>query len=481
MLHSKYNPEHEAQIFINSLSCSFTPAVVLIIEPALSYCVPFLRSRFPNTLLCAVHYCRGFEKTDILWDQVFFLSDNNEQQIRFLQNDLFRSLGEEKLCSCFSFSWIPAARNFPELDDAAWKALKAATEASRSLIFTRSYFSYRWLSNTINFCRETEKTITVLPGSIPVIVTASGPSLSEMIPFLKEKRPFYFLIAVSSSLSVLRACNIYPDLCISTDGGWWAVCHLHERDFFLKQTFFALPPEGNCSSQIRSYSYILPLSYNDGISSLLLAACGYTSFHAERNGTVSGTATEMALSLTTGPVFLCGLDLAPAPAFQHSQPNALERWNSVFDSRIRTTETRTISSRFLSASSLSIYNSWFTSFPADKACRLYRLSNHFKYATTLGSIKDIDYDFFISQITQNGKSPVLKTMSPSIPRKQRMYIISRFLSENENSENWLHENFPAEYISWLRTIQPEEKEKMATRLYERNKKLTQHLRRLLDE
>ena len=47
-LHSKYNPTNEGEKFAAGIKADFSPLCVFILEPALSYCAPFLKKRFPK-------------------------------------------------------------------------------------------------------------------------------------------------------------------------------------------------------------------------------------------------------------------------------------------------------------------------------------------------------------------------------------------------------------------------------------------------
>ena len=49
-LHSAYDPIREAQRFVSSLDVNFTPSLIVVTEPALSYCATFLRQSFPLSM-----------------------------------------------------------------------------------------------------------------------------------------------------------------------------------------------------------------------------------------------------------------------------------------------------------------------------------------------------------------------------------------------------------------------------------------------
>jgi hypothetical protein len=473
MLHSAYNPEQEAERFVHALLCSFNPSFVVITEPGLSYCAPFLRERFPHARLYAIRYDSSFSFCDKLWDKVL---SAEEKSLPFSEI-LFNELGEEGIFSAFFCSWVPSSHAFPLQDTCVWNEIKKAILKSRDVLGTRSYFSQRWISNAFSFCLHVSKT-AVLPysGSFPVVIAASGTSLSGSLSFLKKYRKSYYLIAVSSSFSVLLHNDIIPDICISTDGGHYAGKHLAPLEGKMYSVPLALSPESACSKNILRQCTIIPLSYGDGAGSSLLNCCGIQSMHAERNGTVSGTAADFALSITRGPVFLCGLDLSSSSGYQHSQPNCLEIINSASDMRIKPKETRTAASRF-SSQSLSVYCDWFKSLPRTKSERLFRLSDNFIFNNNLGAVRDVNFSFFSAELSQVQVPDFINTQLPS--HSERLTRERLFLDTNKTSSEWLREIFPAEYLSRERAAGRAGFSDRNTILFEKNDKLAARLERIL--
>ena len=182
--------------------------------------------------------------------------------------------------------------------------------------------------------------------------------------------------------------------------------------------------------------------------------------NAERNGTVSGTALEFALSITDGDIFFCGLDLAAGKGLQHCRPNELELIAEVSDNRIKSKEGRLNRAR-QNSEALKIYRQWFSAENPRFKGRIYRLSENFKYENTLGSIKDVDFSFFNTRIAESIKKSDLCRISienTELPSSSvRAERIKKFIEANSSSEDWLHSIFPAEYLSWKRSIKEREK------------------------
>ena len=258
-LHSAYNPEKEGDRFAETIAESFFPSAILVTEPALSYCKEGLHKKYPDAKLTCIRYSKKFSSTDKEWNKVFYFSNETE-----LENELFDFFGEEGILSCIFLSWQPSANVFPETNQKAWSAIKNAVTKSTAVLSTRKYFAGRWLKNSVKFFSRVENISVIKKGSSPVIIAASGRSLNSSLPFLKKNRNKFFLIAVSSAIQPLLFNGITPDLCLSTDGGFWAKKHL---EILLKPEHadipLALTSEANCPSKILTSAPIIPLSYHD--------------------------------------------------------------------------------------------------------------------------------------------------------------------------------------------------------------------------
>ena len=92
-LHSSYNPSKEAERFANEAHCDFSPSHVIVTEPALSFCLPFLKKRFPDSKFCAVRYTESFSEYDTGWDKIFNVKTGS------LSSELFLTLGDEGIIS----------------------------------------------------------------------------------------------------------------------------------------------------------------------------------------------------------------------------------------------------------------------------------------------------------------------------------------------------------------------------------------------
>ncbi len=447
-LHSQYNPLLEAQRFVDGIQVPFNPKAVIITGPGLSYTAEFLRKRFPKAILTAIHFLDKFEEYDSVWDKVFFADQEN------LSERLYNFLGDEVLMSTIFISWKPSESIFSESFSCVWMEMKNAVLKARNVLNTKSHFSKKWFTNTIKSALYIKTSVYYTKAHCPVVICASGPSLMDSIPLLKKSRNGFFLIALSSSLKILTDNHLIPDFVLSTDGGFWAKKHIFASLCSYPQIPLALPGEAACPGKILENNLILPLKYSDGFENYFYPDLGIESHEAEANGTVSGTAVKLALNLTDGEVFFCGLDLAAAKGYQHSQSNELELFDSSNDWRLSPKENR-ISPKGFKNQALEIYNSWFRS--QDFGGRVFRLSNNYNYSNNLGQIKDVNFNYFEVYLKSvSRQKPSLEIKENKIPLLRRIEIIKSILEKNKNNPVWIEKLFPAEKILLERSLNQEE-------------------------
>lgn len=495
-LHSKYNPEAEGERFADEINADFSPLCIIILEPALSYCVKRLRQRFPSCTLCAIRFTDDFKESDRLWDFVFYGKD-----CRFfdLSSDLYNVLGEEKLISSLCLDYLPSRKIFNEASQAAWEEIKKAVLKSRDILGTRKYFSKRWIKNSFQQALKIKNVALPQKTSKPVLIAASGPSLLTSLPFIKENRNKFILIALSSAYKPLLREEIQPDFTISTDGGFWAKKHLYFSGFRNDHSIFALSTEGAFFSKLYENSWIIPLAYEDSFGKKFLQSINCPFIYARRNGSVAGTALELALSLSSSQIFLCGYDQAPSPGMQHVQPNELENRNECSDFRLKTKETRQTASRFNSSASLEIYRNWFISKSESFCSRVSRLSDNYRFANELGAIKDINWKDFSGIMTNlyAERSGVLKMPAPineterncinfnqstlSLTEAERKIKLFDVLEQLKNSEDFQKEVFPLEYLLIKRECNPEKRKVLIDNLQNQTLSFIDELKEMISE
>ena len=436
-LHSNYNPSREAERFINSLEIKYTPPLFILIEPCISYIIPILKKNYKNSKILVIRFYDEFNEFNQNVDYLI----NYFEHINDFEEYLYNILGEELLISSYIIPWPSSTTIFANFTNVVNNKLLNLLQKSKTLLVTREFFEKKWFINTINFLKYTKNNI-ILTKKInkPVVIISSGPSLVTSLKILKEKRASFFLICLSSAIKPLLTRNIIPDLCFSTDGGFWAGEHLKILNKY--NIPIAVTPESFIPKNILKRNKILILGYSDGISSEICKLLNIQYTPAERNGTVSGTALQFALENSTSDIYFCGLDLACQLGYQHIQPNELEVNNKIHDNKLKSLEKRSVISQY-SNNSLNIYRNWFVNLNLNNR-KVYRIiSNEYKQ-NQLGMIQDIDSGIFNEKL-QNYK-PNNIVFSPSIQKINKEDLIT-IINNNLYTDYWKKSLFPLSYTA----------------------------------
>ena len=431
-IHSSYNPEQEANRFVSALSFDYQPAIICVIGGILPYCVSEFHDKFPDAVVISM---LPFSENQIssqylrLWDKVFFL--DTHRSIQSQAQDLFQQFGEEKLSSLFCCSWLATESLFPEETLLITQVIKRAIELSNSVLTTRSFFAHRWFCNSIRFLCKVKKVNPLQHTNKPILLIASGASLKNSIPFIIKNRSYFFVLAVSSAILPLVSNNIIPDACISTDGGFYAKSHLDVLITLLDKNItipLYLSPESNIPFILLDKNPIVPFSYEDGIDTLLLQKCKIPYVKAMRNGTVSGTALDLALQMTDSKVYACGLDLDNNLGYTHTNPNARERYDSFFDNRLCPTQTR-IQKQKMQSNALETYRNWFSASCDTFQNRFYRITpKDFPYKRSLEGIEDCTWESLsLQENISNFDSQNLSKPISILDENKRRTIIKKAL------------------------------------------------------
>jgi hypothetical protein len=324
-LHSRYNPQGEAERYIDSLNLPQDIRFFILIEPGRCYLAPVLRKKNAHARVIALHVEKPAEPypDENTPDAVWFPEAGTALQ-DFLEKEIPDTLaGEIRVVQ-----WRPATKLFPK---ACLKLLTGTAEFIKrgdANARTAQAFGRRWF---INFFRNVNLLCNVVvpgaPFDAPVVVAGAGPSLEDALPRIRQHRANAPLVvlAVSSAVPALRAGGVEPDLILATDGGGWALLHLgecvrghHDKTYYAAALTAALPSQ--CAR--------LPLlAVSDGSlwQNLVLRALGVPFLALPERGTVSAAAVDLALALSTGAVFIAGLDLAHRGIRTHARPYSFDR------------------------------------------------------------------------------------------------------------------------------------------------------------
>ncbi|MDR0495913.1 MAG: DUF115 domain-containing protein, partial [Treponema sp.] len=327
-LHSRYQPQLEADRYIEALNPCPDIGYYILIEPGLGYLASALRAHCPNSKALILHADKAFRETESRCPDIpTWFPDSGIGVQEFLETAIPEG------ASARIIEWRPSLR---VLGDACLGLVRESAEfikrceAGRR---TSAAFGRRWVRNFFRNLALLRRTVLYSAMDMPIVITGAGPSLEAVLPKIRAAREGIFVLAASSSLAALAAGGITPDMVISTDGGGWALLHLHAC-FRLSQTMLAMTLCAAVPSQCSAFS-ILPINDGSLWQSMALHSIGLPSALIPPRGTVTASALELALILGKGSIFLAGMDLAVKDIQSHARPNGFDHLFMGIASRFR--------------------------------------------------------------------------------------------------------------------------------------------------
>jgi len=387
-LHSRYNPQGEAERYIDSLSLNENIRFFILIEPGLGYIIAPLKKKAPYAKVIALHVEKpGQEPTtqepkvkepaaqmptvpaDSQWypETGVSVQDFLEAEIPDLQAFEIRLL-----------EWRPALNVYGSLYRNLVEEAAAFIKRSDANARTAKAFGSRWFKNFLKNLSIIKTVISPVSPvndnqsgvSLPLLVTGAGPGLEDAIPIIKsaiknEAVPGgIFIMASSSSIAALDANGLIPDLAISTDGSNWARLHLFSlfrNNSKKKETW---PLAASLTAALPSQCGTLPvLPISDGSlwQTLILRELKIPFITLPQRGTVTATALDLAFALTGGQIYIAGMDLSNRDICSHARPYSFDILIEEKASRANPAYSQTYkrSSLLKAGGSYGIYASWF--------------------------------------------------------------------------------------------------------------------------
>jgi len=374
-LHSRYNPQLEAQRYIDALKIDKDINCFILIEPGMGYMIPVLRKNRPDGKIVVLHADAGFRTLPgVLQGDAVWYPDGEASAQGFLEAEV------PTAARIRIVEWRPGLNVY---GDKVLDLVRESAEFIKRLEAGRrtdAFFGKRWMRNFFRNLALFQNTLMYRKMDIPVVITGSGPSLEAVLPRILAVRESVFILAASSSLQALAVGSITPDLVISTDGGGWALTHLYSffRPLRPKPGILALSLCAAVPSQCSALPF-LPMNDGSLWQSMALHATGIPSVLIPQRGTVTASALELALELSNGNIFLAGMDLSVCDIRSHARPNGFDHLFFGTATRLRPVYTQYFirSGNIKTGGSLDVYAAWFKSRLSSFPKRVFSLgSNH---------------------------------------------------------------------------------------------------------
>ena len=229
-MHSPYDPQREAERFVQESFGADLPSTVIVLGECAGYVARAAAQLRPGALVIAAVYsvemAREVPLKGIAWW-------HPGEPLSF--PDFLRSrLDELRIEGLRVLEWPPAARAFPEVSRAAREGVRQVVQELNGSFVTTVAAGRAWFRNSLsNFLHASPVVDGRLCASTrPVVIAAPGPSLEEAARALAADRTLFELWALPSSCPFLAAVGLLPDLVVMTDPGFYSMHHL----------CFAVPP-----------------------------------------------------------------------------------------------------------------------------------------------------------------------------------------------------------------------------------------------
>ena len=391
-LHSRYNPQGEAERYVNSLSLNEKIRFFILIEPGLGYIVAPLKKKAPGAKIIALHVKKpDVKKPDLkkTTDEITAPDSRWFPEMGLpIQDFLEAEIADSEAAQIRVLEWRPAlavyGKAYLSLMEETVNFVKRSDANARTIIaFGSSWFK--------NFIKNLELIKTVLcpgkqnlfPVSKPLLVTGAGPGLEEAIPMIKKdfNRESVFILAAASSQAALEAKGIKADMLISIDGSQWAKFHLYG---FLRNQNSCTGPcclAASITAALPSQCGTLPvLVLSDGSlwQTHVLKEMGIPFYALPQRGTVAATALDLAFNLTNDDVYIAGIDFENRDIRSHARPYSFDRFIEEKAGKMNPLYSQTYkrSSLLKAGGSYGVYASWFQKQLALYPRRLHSLGSN---------------------------------------------------------------------------------------------------------
>jgi hypothetical protein len=321
----------------------------------MGYLIPALRERFPGSTVIALHADNYFRLTQSQYGEVpMWFPDSGISVQEFLEETI------PEAATARLIEWRPSLRVYADVCLGLVRETTEFIRRSAASKRTSAAFGKRWVRNFFRNLTLVNQTLLYRTMDMPVVITGSGPSLESAVPHIRAARESVFVLAASSSLPALVAGGIIPDMVITTDGGAWALLHLHACFRTDAPCALAFSLSAALPSQCAAVS-LLPMNDGSLWQSMALHGIGLPSVLVPQRGTVTASALDLALVLSSGAIFLAGMDLAVQDIRSHARPYAFDHLFFGAASRLRPVYSQCFvrSGDMRAGGSHDVYAAWF--------------------------------------------------------------------------------------------------------------------------
>lgn len=346
-IHSKVNPEREADLFTGR----FDPArydVLVVIGCGLGYHLLPLKEtldRYSDVIIIDV--VPGLEREIGLNGLTSFLAGSPRVTILAgksaaeVADVLSERVDMDRIRGIAVLEHPASVRAFGDYYGAVRKEVEKVIHIKAGNKATREAFGPRYVANILRNVRHLEgaRPVRSLFGAFsghPAVIAVSGPSLDGDIRLMKKARRRLFLVAVDSALPVLCRHGIMPDLVVSVDP------QPYVREHFIRCDAGSVPVVCSISSHpsvLERRGVFLSLSTHP-LAQLAAEVYGNAIGSVDsRTGSVAGDAISLCRACGFSAIGITGLDFSFSGYRIYARGTAYQdRYALFFQDRMTTVE-----------------------------------------------------------------------------------------------------------------------------------------------
>lgn len=356
LLHSKYNPEREAEALADAFESEKHENAVFL-GFGLGYGPIALAKKNPDATIILIERdsSRFFSALDALdWTPVL----THKKIVMILEAT------ENEAASLISRLKTETTKVFKTKaqtahDEAYFQSIERtlAQNSQKEEINTNTLekFARLWLNNS---CRNLDylnlfdgiKKYSGLGKDIPFVILAAGPSLTKILPKLDEIKKRAMIVCVDTALHACLKSNIEPDFIILTDPQYYASLHLE----------FLSSPSSVLITEIAAYPSVLRFNCRETVlySSMFPIGQFFEAKTMEKGklaagGSVTTTAWDFARLCGSTKIFMAGMDLGFPGKETHIRGSRFEEKAHTASTRTTNAESANIATLFSASPSIA--------------------------------------------------------------------------------------------------------------------------------
>ena len=342
LLHSKYNPQREAQTLISTFDSSKKEAAIFL-GFGLGYAlIEFAKKNKNSTMIVfeesIPHFFSALEALD--WSEVFAheklilaLGATAEDAV-----SLINGFKAEELQVFKVKSQTAHAEAYFSTIEAKIEQTKQKEEINTN---TLEKFATLWTSNSFRNLEYMDslsgvKKYSSLGTELPFVILAAGPSLQKLLPHLAEIKKRAVIVCVDTAVHACIKAGVEPDFIILADPQYYCALHLE----FLKC------PSSILITEIAAYPMVFKFSCKEIVLfSSLFPIGNYFEKKSEEKGklaaggSVTTTAWDFARLCNAKEIFIAGMDLGFPGKQTHIRGSQFEEKAHMTSTKIKNAET----------------------------------------------------------------------------------------------------------------------------------------------